>query len=314
MSGIAPPKPRKIFAGSGFTLIEMSIVLAIIGLIVGGILVGRDLIRSAGVRAQVTQIEKFNQAANAFYGKYGYLPGDIPANPAAQFGFASRGSYAGEGDGNGILEGVSANAASSNNGLLQATGETTMFWVDLSAVNMIEGTFNTASANNPPAYCIQPTFINGCTGRTASYLPAAKIGNGNFVYAYSLGSYAGSVYTSSAKNYFGISANNSMDNTGAMNSVPAMTVQQAYGIDKKMDDGFPTSGNVIATYVTDPNYVTWPGVNTILGANPGTVAIAGTSTTCFDNGGGSGPQQYSVEQNGGANVNCALSIRMQAGD
>jgi prepilin-type N-terminal cleavage/methylation domain-containing protein len=47
----------------GFTLIEMAVVLVIIGLIVGGVLVGQDLIRSAGERAQITQIEKFNQAA-----------------------------------------------------------------------------------------------------------------------------------------------------------------------------------------------------------------------------------------------------------
>src|SRR5580692_12405602 len=78
---------------TAFTLIEMSIVLVIIGLIVGGVLVGQDLIRAAGVRAQISQIEKYNTAVNTFYGKYGYLPGDIPAEPAAQFGFAPRGTY-----------------------------------------------------------------------------------------------------------------------------------------------------------------------------------------------------------------------------
>lgn len=87
---------REYRACDGFTLIELSIVLVIIGLIVGGVLVGQSLINAAAVRAQVTQIEKFNSVVNTFYGKYGYLPGDLPAGPAAQFGFASRGSYAGE--------------------------------------------------------------------------------------------------------------------------------------------------------------------------------------------------------------------------
>ena len=41
----------------GFTLIEMSIVLVIIGLVVGGVLVGQDLIRAAYERAQISQIE-----------------------------------------------------------------------------------------------------------------------------------------------------------------------------------------------------------------------------------------------------------------
>jgi hypothetical protein len=79
----------------------MSIVLVIIGLLVGGILVGQDLIRAAEARAQITQIEKYNSAVNTFRGKYGYLPGDINAATATQFGFVPRGYIDGEGDGNG---------------------------------------------------------------------------------------------------------------------------------------------------------------------------------------------------------------------
>jgi prepilin-type N-terminal cleavage/methylation domain-containing protein len=75
----------------GFTLIELSIALIIIGLIVGGILVGQDMINAAATRAQIAQIEKYQTAANTFYTKYGYLPGDIPAIPAAQFGLIARG-------------------------------------------------------------------------------------------------------------------------------------------------------------------------------------------------------------------------------
>jgi hypothetical protein len=44
---------------------------------------------------------------------------------------------------------------------------------------------------------------------------------------------------------------------------------------------------------------------------PYTTATSGSATTCFDNGGGSAPQQYSVEQNGGAGINCSLSFRFQ---
>ena len=74
----------------GFTLIELSIVLVIIGLLAGGVLVGRDLIAAAALRSQITQIEKYNAAANTFRAKYGFLPGDLPANQAAALGFATR--------------------------------------------------------------------------------------------------------------------------------------------------------------------------------------------------------------------------------
>jgi len=89
---------------AGFTLIELSIVL----IIVVGILVGHDLIRAAVVRAQLSQIEKYNTAVNTFYGKYGALPGDIPGTAASGFGFAKRGTGAGIGglgDSNGSIEG-----------------------------------------------------------------------------------------------------------------------------------------------------------------------------------------------------------------
>jgi prepilin-type N-terminal cleavage/methylation domain-containing protein len=48
----------------GFTLIELSIVLVIIGLIIGGVLVGQDLIHAAQTRAAVSQLERYNSAVN----------------------------------------------------------------------------------------------------------------------------------------------------------------------------------------------------------------------------------------------------------
>ena len=44
---------------TGFTLVELSIVIVIIGLIVGGVLVGQDLIKSAEIRSQISQIEQY---------------------------------------------------------------------------------------------------------------------------------------------------------------------------------------------------------------------------------------------------------------
>lgn len=271
-----PPAPR------GFTLIELSVVLVIIGLIIGGVLVGQDLIRAAQVRAQITQIEKFNTAINAFYGKYGALPGDLNAATAHQFGFTPRGTNAGQGDGNGMIEWYSG---SGNVGFAEGGGETGLFWVDLSSanglnVNMIEGSFSSATIN-PPASIVTTASMN-------LYLPAAKIGGGNYVY----------VGGGSGGNAFGISVPQSIDTTGTMTSSPGMTVQQAYSIDNKIDDGLPETGNVVAAYVSGNVEVIAPN------------AAAPSATTCFDTTSG----QYSLSQNGGSGVNCALGFYMQAGD
>src|SRR3984957_545840 len=91
----------------GFTLIELSIVLVIIGLIVGGVLVGQDLIKAAEVRAQITQIERYNTAVNTFRVKYSNVPGDMNVASAEQFGFTDNNcaGTAGQRDGNGLVDG-----------------------------------------------------------------------------------------------------------------------------------------------------------------------------------------------------------------
>jgi len=277
----------------GFTLIEMSIVLVIIGLIVGGILVGRDLIRSAAVRAQVTQIEKFNQAANAFYGKYGYLPGDIPAIPAAQFGFASRGALSGQGDGNGIIQGA------------VTAGEMAMFWVDLSTVKLIEGNFNTASSMIPPDSNISQAGVG-------LYMPAAKMGRGNYLFAFSGSPVQGFGLSTINRNYFCLTGMNGITSTNLPESVPALTVREAYSIDSKIDDGKPFAGNVI-TFYYDQTGDKYPAGGGTYGAD--STQMPASSVSCYDNNNnGNNPITYSISQSGGANVNCALSIRMQAGD
>ena len=63
--------------GKGFTLVELSIVLVITGLIAGGVLGGSELINQARIRATITEIQKWDTSLNTFYMKYGYWPGDF---------------------------------------------------------------------------------------------------------------------------------------------------------------------------------------------------------------------------------------------
>lgn len=61
----------------GFSLVELSIVLVILGLLTGGILGGRALIHAAELRSVTSEMQQFQTAINAFHDKYGNLPGDF---------------------------------------------------------------------------------------------------------------------------------------------------------------------------------------------------------------------------------------------
>ncbi|MFH2045904.1 MAG: prepilin-type N-terminal cleavage/methylation domain-containing protein [Pseudomonadota bacterium] len=60
----------------GFTLVEIAIVLVIIGLLIGGILKGQEMIQNARVKRVVKQADEMRAAYMTFLDKYGQLPGD----------------------------------------------------------------------------------------------------------------------------------------------------------------------------------------------------------------------------------------------
>lgn len=64
---------------SGFTLIEIAIVLVIIGLLLGGILKGQELINSARVKNLATDFRNIPLYIYGYQDKYRALPGDDPA-------------------------------------------------------------------------------------------------------------------------------------------------------------------------------------------------------------------------------------------
>lgn len=285
---------------SAFTLIELSIVLVIIGLLVGGVLVGRDLLSAAAIRAQISQIEKYQQAVNTFKGKYGYLPGDIPNPDAGRFGFATRGATVGKGDGNGIIQGEGGFS------VLQRSGETSVFWVDLSAAQLIEGGFSTASPTAIPSADITGTAIDG-------WFPQGKIGNGNYVF----------VFSNNATNYFSLEPVTKILVTTAggigVYTGRGLKVRQAYSIDNKIDDGLPETGNVLAQYVSTATVFVQVDVGP---PNYPAVPQSGTSN-CYDNtspsnsGGNAGqPTAYSLGQSGAWQnfselVNCTMTFTFQ---
>jgi prepilin-type N-terminal cleavage/methylation domain-containing protein len=258
-------------ANKGFTLIELSIVLVIIGLIVGGVLVGQDLIKAAEIRATVAQVERFNTASNTFRGKYNGLPGDL-ANPTAFFASVTNGNESEQGDGDGVIDGVSA-ANTACTAALCISGEAAVYWYMLNNAGMIpEGI--TANTNYET--------VNLTPGDTT--VPPAKMGKGARI----------GVMGVSGVNYFAIANfGTSALASGTATFTAGMSPLDALQMDSKMDDGKASSGTVISVAVAT--------------ALPGTAANGNANPTahCYDSDDGA----YAAASGIRNSLYCNLSIR-----
>lgn len=308
---------KSVDRSGGFTLIELSIVLVIIGLIVGGVLVGRDLIAAAAIRSQISQIEKYQQAVNTFRGKYGYLPGDIPDPDATRFGFSARSSGRGRGDGNGLLEAPDQYFPPAT-GWPRTSGELGAFWLDISQARLIDGTFSGCSGG----WCIN----NYTGGDLDSSLPKAKIGDGSYVNVFSGGWQLSWPTGSDNKNYF-LVAKQFYNDDGDLAVNTSLTVSQAYAIDQKMDDGLPQYRKVMALVMNLGHATIWArGSNGSTGVMGGGAALDGNAPldssnvdavspddqTCYDTRGNAGVRaEYSITWNNGTMPNCTLAFQFQ---
>ncbi len=125
---------------SGFTLIELAIVLVIIGLLLGGVLKGQELINSAKVKNMATDFRNIPVYIYGYQDKYKALPGDDVA-VIAHTGNATAGVPAGALAGNGVING--------NWDSNTASDESVLFWQHVRMANLAPGetTVNVAAGN-----------------------------------------------------------------------------------------------------------------------------------------------------------------------
>jgi prepilin-type N-terminal cleavage/methylation domain-containing protein len=150
----------RLHRNAGFTLVEIAIVLVIIGLLLGGILKGQEMITQARAKAIANDFNGITAAFFSYQDRYRALPGD---DPGAATRWPAGGPLAQPaGNCTAIIEGAYADATGT------ANSETWLFWGHLRAAGFVPG------PTTGPLSTVQPT--NPVAGIIGVQSGAAGIG------------------------------------------------------------------------------------------------------------------------------------------
>lgn len=207
----------------GFTLVELSIVLVIVGLLVGGVFVGRALIRATELRNVAVEYQQYQTTVNAFNTRYRGLPGDLDRatkiwGEAPECDDWSNGPVSADrstcnGDGSYTMVFTYPDSTTSDK-------ESLLFWQHLSLSGMMEGKLD--------AYW-GPELISGRS------VPPSSLKSALWRVVHHTADDAGVFPAQRNKNLYRLV-------TAEGNAV--MTTSEAFDVDEKIDDGNPGTGSV----------------------------------------------------------------------
>ncbi len=212
---------------TGFTLLEMSVVIVVIGLIVGGIVAGQSVIRQTQLSAVISEAQQYKSSANRFRDLYKALPGDYV--DASEY-------WSGTSGGNG-------------NGAIELFGENYRFWQHLALAGLISGNYTgtvspLANTTVPAINVAVPASRLSTAFWSAGYLSQLSTVNHEFGY---------SDLANLQNNYLILSGRNI---SGWWIAQSALTPDEALQIDSKIDDGRPALGDVRGGFPNNTSCVT----------------------------------------------------------
>lgn len=130
---------------AGITLVEIAIVLVIIGLLLGGVLKGQEIITNAKIKNLENDFNGITAAIYSYQDRYRALPGD---DRRANTRFPEF-NTAQNGNGNGRINGAFNLGINNGSDDGTNTGESRLFWLHLRSASLIKGEANTAEIYLP---------------------------------------------------------------------------------------------------------------------------------------------------------------------
>jgi len=211
-------KNNRTARAQGFTLVELSIVIIIIGFLIAGIAAGTSLIKQAEINSVVTDLQGYQTAYNNFILRYSAIPGDMKNAetywPAGATGCSVTATQC-NGDGDGLITMGFA-----------VPSEVQSAWRELALANMISAGITVI----PTGGNVGEDYILGST------VPVSKVTGAGYLMAGAgsdLGNIAVSPWTDGVTNATFIGK---VDSLGGLDNA-ALKPEDAFNMDKKIDDG-----------------------------------------------------------------------------